>query len=177
MSPADRARANAISFECKKDALQQRQSGDWKISFTVQSVDMDERITRAAMGTRFMAVLVEINDDETPVQQLAKEKPAEPRPTPQAPAVAKQRPTREQRFWKDLQPSTAAGIRCNEPTFRAFLNEQRGYQTQNQNDAAEAVREICNIVSRSELNYNDRSKAVWQLLDSAYLAWLEMERT
>ncbi len=52
MTPAEQARNQAITLEAKKDALSQRQSGDWKVSFTVQGVDMDARLTSAPMGTR-----------------------------------------------------------------------------------------------------------------------------
>jgi len=72
MTPADHARNNAISLEAKKDALSQRQSGDWRVSFTVQGIDMDTRLTQAPMGTRYAVVLVEIGDDEQPVQKEAR---------------------------------------------------------------------------------------------------------
>ena len=45
MREAQAARRNAISLEVKKDGLQQRQSGDWMLRFTVAAVDMDRRIT------------------------------------------------------------------------------------------------------------------------------------
>jgi hypothetical protein len=70
-TPARQARENAISFEVKKDGLQQRQSGDWVLRLTVQAVDMDQRITTAPMGTRFVCALVEVGDDEMPVDHKA----------------------------------------------------------------------------------------------------------
>lgn len=176
MTPAESAVNNHISFECKKDALQQRQSGDWKISFTVQGIDMDDRITKAPMGTRFVAVLVAINDDEMPVQQPAKEKS---KPETVSPATPRRldKPAGAKRPWDELRPSAAAAIRGNEPTFRAFLNEERGYQVQNHEDAAEAVREICKVGSRRDLNIEgSNGRLMWQLLDSAYQAWIAKER-
>jgi hypothetical protein len=158
MTPADRAKANAISFECKKDALQQRQSGDWKVSFTVQGLDMDERLTRAAMGTRFVAVLVEVNDDELPVQ--TKEKPARPRP---------------KRDWRDMLPTQQAGIRCDDPMFVAFLKEQHADDWHETNDAADFVRGFCGVASRSELVTNHKARVRWHQLDEQFQAWKAME--
>ncbi len=170
MTPAALARQAAISFECKKDALQQRQSGDWKISFTVQGVDMDERITRAAMGTRFMAVLVEINDDETPVSPAAKESPATPQPQPQP------RQAGAKRDWRDLQPATQAGIRCDDATFHAFLLEEFGFDTSMESErAAVVVRQICKVESRSEFSTSIPARLRWQALDDKFQAWKAME--
>ena len=59
MDVSDLARRNAISIEVKKDGLTQRQSGDWQLRLTIAAIDMDSRITAAAMGTRFACVLVE----------------------------------------------------------------------------------------------------------------------
>lgn len=176
MTPAESAVNNAISFECKKDALQQRQSGDWKISFTVQGIDMDDRITKAPMGTRFVAVLVAINDDELPVQQPAKEK-AKPDAVSPQPSLANGKPEKAKRDWRDVQPAAQAGIRCAEPTFRAFLREMKGYDTSATDEAAAfAVREICGVHSRAELGTRHAARVIWHQLDSEYQAWLAKER-
>jgi hypothetical protein len=209
MTPADEARANAITFECKKDALQQRQSGDWKISFTVQGVDMDERITRAAMGTRFVAVLVEINDQELPVQAMSQfstssdvgkrdivncvccGKPAvgncegveindseSPVPAKEKPAKAPANPAGAKhgtRDWRDIPPANQAGMRCDEPIFAAFLREQRPDDWHDRPDAAECVRLICGILSRTELGTNHAARVIWKQLDDQYLAWKALE--
>lgn len=164
MTPADLARENAISFECKKDALQQRQSGDWKVSFTVQGTDMDERLTRAAMGTRFVAVLVEVNDDELPVR--TKEVPAPPRPAPKS-AGAK----RGHMDWRDMQPAAQAGIRCDDPVFIDFLKEQHADDWREIGNAADFVRSFCNVASRTELGTNHKARVLWHQLDEQFLAW------
>jgi hypothetical protein len=159
MNPSQLARSNAISFECKKDALQQRQSGDWKISFTVQGADMDERITRAAMGTRFMAVLVEIGDDELPVQHPV------------------QHPEKSGRDWRDLKPAQQAGIRCGDPKFIAFLKEEHEPYWTAYADPAKCVRSFCSIESRSELNTVHQARILWHQLDKQYQAWEVKERS
>ena len=125
------ARDNAISFEVKKDGLTQRQSGDWVLRMTVQAIDMHQRIVNAAMGARFICALVEINDDETPVDHKAIERDK----------------------WRTLGPARQAGIRCKEPTFWAFLREQLRYEeVSSENEAACVVRELCNVLTRSDLS-------------------------
>lgn len=156
MTPAEQARANAISFECKKDALQQRQSGDWKVSFTVQGLDMDERLTRAAMGTRFVAVLVEVNDEELPVPAV--------KPQPIQPGA--------KRPWQELLPPQQAGIRCDEPAFEVFLKEQHPDDWREATSVAECVRLICGVHSRTELNTNHKARVIWHQLDREYSAWM-----
>jgi hypothetical protein len=170
MTPADLARANAVSFECKKDALQQRQSGDWKISFTVQGVDMDERITRAAMGTRFVAVLVEINDQELPVPPVAKEikpiSPVTPRPvTPDKPLVE------AKRTWEQFQPSQQAGIRSHDVRFAQFLEEEYVVFWDKFPDAAQCIRAICDVNSRAQLGTDHSKRVLWNHLDKHFQAW------
>jgi len=177
MTPADHARNNAISLEAKKDALSQRQSGDWRVSFTVQGIDMDTRLTQAPMGTRYAMVLVEINDDETPVNRKGvmpdtkssvQRLDARPQPTqPQAGA---------KREWRDLQPQQQAGIRCNEPTFVAYLKEEYPNFWREADSAAECVRMICDVHSRVELGTNETARRMWFTIDAQYQAWLAKER-
>lgn len=168
MTIADQARNAAITLEAKKDALTQKQSGDWKVSFTVQGVDMDPRLTQAAMGTRYAMVLVEIGDDELPVP--AKESIAKAPAPPPKPAGAK-------RDWRDVQPAAQAGIRCAEPTFRAFLREVYHYDLLATEEAAAiAVREICVVNSRVELSTDHRKRVIWHQLDQEYQTWLAKER-
>jgi hypothetical protein len=147
MSAAAKALANAIPLEIKKDAMRQTQSGDWKVTFTVQASDMDQRLTSAAMGTRFQAALVEIGDDEMPKGKLD---------------------------WRDVQPAAQAGIRCAEPRFWQFLYEEQGLAVADAAMAAAAVRQMCGIKSRSELSTNHKARVLWNQLDTAYREWAHL---
>lgn len=146
---------NAISLEVKKDGLQQRQGGDWMLRFTVAAVDMDQRITQAPMGTRYQCVLVEVNDDESPIDHKAQERDK----------------------WRDLGPARQAGMRCKEPTFWAYLSEEKGYPIADEPDAAEAVRDICGVASRGDLTKPGQvhARAQWHDLDFSYQAWKAAE--
>jgi hypothetical protein len=159
MDPATLARDNAISFEVKKDGLTQRQSGDWQLRLTIAAIDMDQRITSAAMGTRFQCVLVEINDDETPVNHRAEERDK----------------------WRALGPVKQAGIRCKDPVFWAYLRETwEGAMfapVHDEESAACAVRDICNVLTRSDLGkpgFQD-ARILWFDLDQKYQAWKARE--
>lgn len=148
--------ANSIQLELKKDGLSQRQSGDWSLRFTVAATDMDQRLAAAAMGTRYQAVLVEIDDNEEPVEHKAIERDK----------------------WRDLGPVKQAALRCKDPVFWAWLRET--YPADQINDekaAAIAVREICNVNSRADLGKpgNQRQRVLWHQLDQAYQAWKVVE--
>jgi hypothetical protein len=149
MSVAERALVNAIPLEIKKDAMRQTQSGDWKITFTVQAADMDQRLTSAAMGTRFQAALVEIGDDELPKEKGKLD-------------------------WRDVQPAAQAGIRCAEPRFRDYLAVEHGINTKTAQEAAEAVRNLCGVNSRAMLGVNHKARTLWHQLDSGYRDWAHL---
>jgi len=165
MTPAEYARNHAISLEAKKDALAQRQNGDWKVSFTVQGIDMDPRLTQAAMGTRYAVVLVEIGDDELPVP--AKEKPAK--------APASPKPAGAKRDWRELPPSQQAGIRCEEPAFEQFLKEERQDDWAEAQSSRDSVCLICGVESRADLSINQKARVIWHQLDTQYQAWKALE--
>ena len=143
----------AISFEAKKDGLQQRQSGDWMLRVTIAAVDMDQRITNAAMGTRYQCVLVEINDDETPVNRKAVERDK----------------------WRDLGATQQSALRCKDPVFWAYLRDgmHQYANVNNEETAADAVREICGIASRSDFNRLGftEARALWHQLDNDFQGW------
>lgn len=149
MSAAERAVMNAIPLEIKKDAMRQTQSGDWKITFTVQAADMDQRLTSAAMGTRFQAALVEIDDNEQPKEKGRLD-------------------------WRDVQPAAQAGIRCAEPRFRDYLAVEHGINTKTAQEAAEAVRTLCGVNSRAQLGVNHKARTLWHQLDSSYRQWAHL---
>jgi hypothetical protein len=155
-TPAHRARENSIALEVKKDGLQQRQSGDWMLRFTVAATDMHPTIVAAAMGARFQCVLVEIDDNEMPVEHNAEARDK----------------------WRDLGPTKQAGIRCGDPVFWAWLEEeQTDDDINNHEQAAVFVRAYCGVASRSDLDKpgNQEARTRWYNLDFAFQAWRALE--
>jgi len=96
---------------------------------------------------------------------------AKPQPVPDKPQAG------AKRDWRDLPASQQAALRCNDATFRAFLNENicEKWATDDRL-AAECIRSVCGVESRSELDTNHRARVMWHQLDSQYQAWLAKER-
>lgn len=89
--------------------------------------------------------------------------------------VDQPRPAGAKRDWRDLPPAQQAGIRCEEPSFEAFLKEERSDDWHESQDAAACVRLICGIGSRSELGSNQRARMIWKQLNDQFEAWKAME--
>jgi hypothetical protein len=90
--------------------------------------------------------------------------------------VAKPAPEpKEKQKWEDLKLSMQAGIRCEEPAFWRFLQEKhyRGSECSNATLAAQDVRYICEVDSRSGLNDNPEAAERWRQLERSYQAWLK----
>lgn len=66
MNEASNAIRAGYKFECKKDAMRQNQDGSWKATINIHPDEMDTNFLSDQMGQRYMAVIVPINDDETP---------------------------------------------------------------------------------------------------------------
>ncbi|WP_334358394.1 hypothetical protein [Bradyrhizobium sp. AZCC 2176] len=117
----------------------------------IAGADMDDRVSKAPMGTRYQCVIVEINDDETPRDHKAEERDK----------------------WRALGATKQAGIRCKEPTFWAFLVEEMNCCAWSEAEAAEAVRDICRVASRADLDKPGHSleRVRWFDLDNQYQAW------
>lgn len=101
-------------------------------------------------GHRFMAALVEIGDDELPVQQ----------PTPEKP--------------KGGELARLAGIWSNEPKFWRWIRIADGADVDNDMQAAAWTREVCEVESRADLDHIDRASMRFQeLIRLPYMAYLK----
>ncbi len=84
----------------------------------------------------------------------------------------------ERRTWSELPAVTQAALCCKEPVFWAFLRES-GFTTrqiENEEQAAEVVRSVCEITSRRELAEPSIAQAIWRDIDSLFQAWKARER-
>ena len=89
-------------------------------------------------GQRLACVLVEIGDDEKPVEPAIKE------------SLTTEKP-------KGGALARLAGQWCNTPVFWDFLVWKYEYTVSNEPDAARTVYELCDIKSRAELDHNEPS--------------------
>jgi hypothetical protein len=69
----------------------------------------------------------------------------------------------------DHRLSKQAAMVCEEPRFHAFLEEEY----HDLRLAADVVREITGVQSRSEFDTNPAAAERWQSLHGRYLAWLQ----
>lgn len=175
MTIADEAITNALPCELVKYALRQSKDGI-VISFVVHPNDIPAALQTSHIGSRWMAALVQIGDDERPIPPTEKEKstPATNDPATSRPVSDKPR-AGTKRDWNDLQPQQQAGMRCGEPSFVAFLKECRPDDWAEATDAAECVRLICGVHSRVELGTKQAARVIWHQLDTQYQAWKVME--
>lgn len=192
---AAKARAAAATFEAKKDGLRQTQDGLWKLTLTV--IDLPSWLLTASMGTRLQVAVVEIADDETPVEHA---KGDDLTPIALAPlsaeTVAKVREhigsmSRETR--REAGAATAA-VDTHHPKntaaserFRALgkpeqmvsrcamLCADHGFQNwlgvDGAEDAARKVRLKCRVNSRSELASSPEAQRIWEQMVTDYDLW------
>lgn len=144
-----------IEIEIKKNSLKQLQSGDWVVSFTASQIDFPTELAMAAMGQRFMAVLVPLGDfEEAPKPKEDKHK-----------------------------LSRQAAMLCDDARFWAFLNEfakdalfgTLGNEgVHGPYDAANAIRRMCEVDSRAEFDKNPEAAQKWRNLKASFEAWLNV---
>ena len=79
---------------------------------------------------------------------------------------------KERRRFDRLPYFQQAGMRCNEPAFWKFLHEKMDYACEDEEAAAETVRDICGVKSRAEIRDADMSGKRWARLNSDYEFWL-----
>lgn len=144
MTQAETARECAMQIEAKKDGLTQLQSGEWVLKLKLHAADIPAQLLTAAMGTRYMLAVVEIGDNEEPVQTVGK-------------SYAQQ-----------------AALCCKEPAFWGFCRQTFYFERITDEEAAIGfVREYCGVASRSELIENTRPGAKWKMLYLDYQNWLK----
>ena len=93
-------------------------------------------------GQRYQMILIEINDDETPMQP--------------EPAV------------KPRKLSQIAGGLCHDAKFRAWCEVQYGEPCPDDAAAAQLIREVCGIESRAHLDVNEEAAKVFRELLADY---------
>lgn len=171
MTIADEARENAVPCEMVLYAYRKNKEGV-VVSFVVHPDDMPSELATARIGSRWVGALVHVGDDEQPVRQPAKEKQAD---------IPKLQPDSKPRSagaipYRDKKPQNQAGIRCDDPIFSAFLKETRPDDWHEAHSAADCVRLICGVASRSELETNHKARVIWHQLDSDFQTWLAKQR-
>ena len=148
---------NANHFEAKLHGLRRAKDGV-VVSFVVHPNDVTEAFSRLAvapLGQRYMVAYSAIGDDDKPM--------VEPEPNP-PPKPTADKPAKDRRPFESLPLSQQAAIRCQDKEFQGFC----GVGTAE--DAADYVRAMCGVVSRSELNNNRSAAVAWNLMETRFQA-------
>lgn len=152
--------AGEMQFKRYSDTSTQGQT----VTFTVPSREELEPFI-GLEGKRFQSVFVLIGDDEMPADPPAAQKPGEGRDRP---------------FRGPLCSWVA--IRCSEPAFAAWLEtahpglwlEQFTNLGDAEEAAAEIVRDLCQVVSRRDLDTDEEAAArLHARVRKPYAAWLK----
>jgi hypothetical protein len=116
--------------------------------------------------------LVEIGDDEQPVKRDTGASasaggagvPVEGKPDPAS---------RPKKAWGDMTPAQQAGLLCGDPIFQRFLYETNYLSAAERDDpgAAVAVRRICNVTSRKDIENDADALALWRALVIDFRNW------
>lgn len=193
MNIATAAREAAVNFEAKKTGFGQAQDG-WSLTLRIQDNDVPAHVRDAKKGTRYMVALVEIGDDEQPVNRkggdatdngpavLERSQPSsaasetrsatQPRPA-QRPAGA----DKPRQPFGTLPYSTQAAIRCDDPIFRAFLREMCAQpHAVDQEGAKKSIYHICHVGSRADIKPGTEAETYWLELERWFDAWKTKER-
>lgn len=82
------------------------------------------------------------------------------------------KPEKPKRSWSELSRAEQAGIACNEPEFRKFLaKDSPAFLMLDLDMAAQDVRAICKVESRSDIDLFPDAIAAWDKLYSDYQLW------
>lgn len=107
-----------------------------------------------------------------------KESAAQPRPSPTTAPTSTG--GAHHKSFHEMSAAQQAGILCNEPRFAKFLMERRrshwsvaAEATETPERAAVAVRDICVVKSRAEIDKNEGATFRWRTLVSDYRAWIQ----
>jgi hypothetical protein len=87
-----------------------------------------------------------------------------------------EKPLKPRQKFDELKPSAQAGIRCSDADYSVFLMDTFPEIAAKHHDAADVVRELCGVTSRSELNSNKDAAFVWNETEAKYQAWLLEQR-
>lgn len=82
-----------------------------------------------------------------------------------AAARGNEQPQRERRRFTELPLAQQAALRCAEPLFQKFM------RAETQDEAARALRSVCRVESRAELDAAPEAAAAWRRVDAEFQAW------
>jgi hypothetical protein len=129
------------SFEAVKVALKQDRTG-YILTLNIHPDDLDERILRDFVGSRYMVVMARIDENQQPLNR-----------------------------GEFVDPVKLAGILCKSKEFQLFLQDIGELFDITEKDAAEWLRQELKITSRSELKGNEESTRRLLQINEEFKQW------
>jgi len=136
--------SSPIQFEGIKTAFRQSKDG-FSLSLAIHPDDVPADLMRDFVGSRYMVVMVRLNDDDQPM-------------------------VREDEFPGDAAVK-AAGILCRDPEFWDWLYQKEMIFEKNEAAAKEFLYGYIGIESRKELKTDASARDLFKQLRKTYEAW------
>jgi len=163
MTPADQALANAVPCELILYAYRKNKDGI-VVSFVVHPEQLPAELAVAPIGSRWVGALVQVGDDELPVQKEARAEPRQVVPKPDGAKVP----------WRLLQPGAQAHLLCMKEAFWRFLREEHSASATDEESSLAWVRSYCEVKSLSELSSHHTKQMLWHQLNQQFDVWLKV---
>lgn len=162
-------------FEAKLHAYRRTQEGA-VISFVIHPDEIKKitDLSASPFGSRYVIGYAEIGDDEKPIEVAASSNGKTPDFESGNSRSNRDAATKPKRKFSELSLPEQAGIRCADSQFSSFLyfiKPKWGGL-----DAAQVVRRMCEVTSRSELSTNQEAAEKWRALESSYQNWLTTQQ-
>ena len=170
-------RFEAIIFDTSDEPAQVYNDGamlkGWTDSNTGQTVSFwlanveggDHPMASYKEGEAFAIALVELSEDDTPIDQGKRERA-------ESAAEQLERPKK-----KGQLVSQGCAMVCGNPKFWDFLNELGGFDppmVKSTIDAASVVRDLVGVVSRRELDESEEAAEAWHKIRRRFVEWQDV---
>ena len=130
-------RENTYGFEAVKTALRQTKDGI-SITLVIHPNDVPQELISDHIGSRYMCGMARLDDDNQVVELDS--------------------------VRKGKIMVNQAGMLCRDHDFQAWLVELGECLEPDEAEAAETIRFLCGIESRSELKHNEKAQEAWKKL-------------
>lgn len=129
------------SFEAVKVALKQDRTG-YILTLNIHPDDLDERILRDFVGSRYMVVMARIDENQQPLNR-----------------------------GEFVDPVKLAGILCKSKEFQLFLQDIGELFDITEKDAVDWLRQELKITSRSEIKGNEEATRRLLQINEEFKQW------
>jgi uncharacterized protein YcgL (UPF0745 family) len=130
-------------FEAVKVSMKQDNSG-YVLTLRIHPDEVPEEILRDFVGSRYMAVLVRLNEEERPMN-------------------------REAELAKDMV--RISGMLCRDPQFWEFLSEAGGIIEKSEKEATEWLKDYLKVESRSDIAKSPTATEKMLGVKQEFTAW------